>query len=103
MSKKLIQTSLAAILIGAATISWASDDTDKMNAKKPSIDSETTYHAHRHDGVKLDDGRMNAQLLADELELSEAFSDPELLAELDLDDMDSFEYPVDDEGLLDDR
>ena len=46
---------------------------------------------------------MNAQLLADELELSEAFSDPELLAELDLDDMDSFEYPVDDEGLLDDR
>ncbi len=94
-----VTTMISAVLL-AGVASTAS--ADRMDSHLTDVESNAVYSAARDDNYSLDDGRMNAQLLTDELALPEAFSDPELLAELGLDDLDSFDHPSF-EGLLSDK
>lgn len=99
MKKLVLNSSILLMALSVSPLSFA----DKMDLDRPNDSGAgTPIHAKRDSGLHSDRGRMNSELLEDELELGQAFTDQELLAELDLEDLETFDYPYDD-GLLDDK
>ncbi len=76
----------------------------KMDLDMPNLPEQVreTMSANLAEGFSLDDQKMNAQLLAQDYEIAEAYIDEEFLSDLDLNEIPSFDAMTDG-AILDDK
>lgn len=95
---------LSTLVVAAMSVSAMSSANERMDFESPELPDEVhqTMSATLKRGARLDDGRMNAQLLEEEFEMAEAYIDEELLSDLDLDEIGNYTGP-EDSAILEDK